>query len=419
MGGEPSHQAGRHEDRGDRYRLRGARRGHLLRRLGQRRHLRGHRRAEDRARSARARSPSTSRASRSWSSKNVPREAALVHHRPRRARSAQSEVVFIAVGTPEGETGDADLQYVLAAARADGQGAQAATRSWSTRAPCPVGTADKVREAIAKVDDQRRVRRRLQPRVPQGGRGASTTSSSRTAWSSAPTRERAREDDGASSTRPFVRTENPILYMDPRSRRADQVRGQRDARHAHLVHERHRAALREGRRGRGLRAQGHGRGQAHRLPVPLPRRGLRRLLLPQGREGAGRHRAATYGIEFDLLRAVERTNERQKKLLRRTRRCKHFGDLAGKHFAVWGLAFKPKTDDMREAPVHRGDRGAARQGRARSSAHDPVADEASRKRYFGDRVTLRRRRPTRRSRARTRSSSSPSGTSSATRTSSG
>src|SRR5690606_10708829 len=59
--------------------------------------------------------------------------------------------------------------------------------------------------------------------------------------------------------------------------------------------------------------------------------------------------AREHGPDFEILRAVERTNERQKKLLVH-KALKHFGDLSGKTFGVWGLAFKPRTDDMREAP---------------------------------------------------------------------
>jgi UDPglucose 6-dehydrogenase len=96
--------------------------------------------------------------------------------------------------------------------------------------------------------------------------------------------------------------------------------------------------------------------------------------------------AREHGIEFDLLRAVERTNERQKKLLV-AKAVKHFGpDLSGKTFAVWGLAFKPNTDDMREAPSVEVIEGLLGKG-ATIRAFDPVAHETAR-RVLNDRVTF-------------------------------
>jgi len=90
-----------------------------------------------------------------------------------------------------------------------------------------------------------------------------------------------------------------------------------------------------------------------------------------------------HGLELDLLRAVERTNERQKKLLV-ARAVKHFGSLADRPLAVWGLAFKPKTDDMREAPSVEVVEGLLGKG-ARVCCYDPVAERSAR-RYFGDRI---------------------------------
>jgi UDPglucose 6-dehydrogenase len=89
------------------------------------------------------------------------------------------------------------------------------------------------------------------------------------------------------------------------------------------------------------------------------------------------------GLELDLLRAVERTNERQKKLLV-NRAVKHFGSLEDRQLAVWGLAFKPKTDDMREAPAIDVVEGLLGKG-ARVTCHDPVA-EGNARRVFGNRI---------------------------------
>jgi UDPglucose 6-dehydrogenase len=86
--------------------------------------------------------------------------------------------------------------------------------------------------------------------------------------------------------------------------------------------------------------------------------------------------ARQVGLDFDILRAVERVNERQKRLLF-DRAVKHFGgSVAGMTFGVWGLAFKPKTDDMREAPALTLIQLLTGAG-AKVVAHDPVAGDAA------------------------------------------
>jgi UDPglucose 6-dehydrogenase len=93
--------------------------------------------------------------------------------------------------------------------------------------------------------------------------------------------------------------------------------------------------------------------------------------------------AREFGIEFDLMRAVERTNERQKKLLVQ-KAVRHFGSLADRQFAVWGISFKPKTDDTREAPSVEVIEGLLGKG-AKVFCHDPAAEGAARS-HFGDRI---------------------------------
>ncbi len=91
--------------------------------------------------------------------------------------------------------------------------------------------------------------------------------------------------------------------------------------------------------------------------------------------------ARAVGLDFDLLRSVERVNERQKRSLVE-KALKHFGSLQGLTFAVWGLAFKPKTDDMREAPAITVVEGLIGNG-ARVRAHDPVAMEVAAAQFKG------------------------------------
>jgi UDPglucose 6-dehydrogenase len=95
--------------------------------------------------------------------------------------------------------------------------------------------------------------------------------------------------------------------------------------------------------------------------------------------------ARATGLDFDLLRAVERINERQKRALVE-KALRHFGSLQGKVIGVWGLAFKPRTDDMREAPSISIIEGLIGNG-ARVKAHDPVAAGVA-ERVFQGRVEL-------------------------------
>ena len=94
------------------------------------------------------------------------------------------------------------------------------------------------------------------------------------------------------------------------------------------------------------------------------------------------HSAAQAGIDLQVLRSVEAANERQKSVLVDKAAARFGNDLAGRTFAVWGLAFKPNTDDMREAPSRVVVTALLERG-ARVRAYDPVAADEAR-RVFGD-----------------------------------
>jgi UDPglucose 6-dehydrogenase len=98
------------------------------------------------------------------------------------------------------------------------------------------------------------------------------------------------------------------------------------------------------------------------------------------------HSAGEYEFDAELLKSVEAVNKRQKQLLFRKIRAFFNGDLAGKTIAVWGLAFKPNTDDMREAPARELMEALWAAG-ARVRAYDPVAVGEAR-RIYGDRADL-------------------------------
>ena len=292
---------------------------------------------------------------------------------------AASEVVFIAVGTPEGETGEADLQYVLAAAREVGR---AITRYTVIvdKSTVPVGTADKVRAEVAKL----------------------TTVEFDVVSNPEFLKEGAALDDflkpdrvviGVSSARarqvmgdlyaPFVRTENPILFMDLRS--AEMTKYAANAMLATRISFMNDIAALCERVGADVDEVRRGMGADRRIGYPFlfPGVGYGGSCFPKDVKALIRT-AREEGIELDLLRAVERTNERQKQLLL-NKALRHFGSLEGRTFGLWGLSFKPKTDDLREAPSIVLVEALLGKG-ARVQCHDPVAQTAAR-RYFGDRVS--------------------------------
>jgi UDPglucose 6-dehydrogenase len=290
-----------------------------------------------------------------------------------------AQVVFIAVGTPEGESGDADLQYVLSAAEQLGR----ALRQYTVvvdKSTVPVGTADKVRQAIAQVT---KVEFDVVSNPEFLKEGAALDDFLK------PDRvvigvdsERARRIMGELYA-PFVRTENPIFYMDTRS--AELTKYAANAMLATRISFMNDISALCEKVGADVDFVRKALGADRRIGYPFLFPGVGyggscfpkdvKALVATGRE---------HGLELDLLRAVERTNERQKRLLV-NKALKHFGgSLAGRTFGVWGLAFKPKTDDMREAPSIEVIEGLLGKG-AQVVAHDPVAERSAR-RYFGERI---------------------------------
>ncbi|HEX8698288.1 MAG TPA: UDP-glucose/GDP-mannose dehydrogenase family protein [Myxococcaceae bacterium] len=290
-----------------------------------------------------------------------------------------AQVVFIAVGTPEGESGDADLQYVLAAAEQIGRAMHHYTVVVD-KSTVPVGTADKVREAISRVTKVEFDVVSNPEFLKEGAALEDFLKPDRVVIGA--DSERARKVMGDLYA-PFVRTENPIFYMDTRS--AEMTKYAANAMLATRISFMNDMAALCEKVGADVDFVRKGLGADRRIGYPFLFPGVGyggscfpkdvKALVATGRE---------YGLELDLLRAVERTNERQKKLLV-NKAVKHFGgSVAGRTFGVWGLAFKPKTDDMREAPSIEVIEGLLGKG-AKVVAHDPVAAHSA-KRYFGDRI---------------------------------
>src|SRR5215472_2997689 len=294
------------------------------------------------------------------------------------AAVAASEVVFIAVGTPEGETGYADLQYVLSAAQQIGRSVKRYTVV-VVKSTVPVGTCDKVRETIRHFTDVE-VDVVCNPEfLKEGAAIGDFVKPDRVVIGTESARARQIMGDLYSA---FVRTENPILFMDLRS--AELTKHASNAMLATRISFMNDIALLCERVGADVDSIRRGMGADRRIGYPslFPGVGYGGSWFPKDVKALIAS-ARDLGIEFDLLRAVERTNERQKRLLV-TKAVKHFGNLSGRSFAVWGLSFKPKTDDMRGAPSVEVIEGLLAKG-GKVSCHDP-ASERNAKRYFGDRI---------------------------------
>jgi UDPglucose 6-dehydrogenase len=289
-----------------------------------------------------------------------------------------AQVVFIAVGTPEGETGDADLSAVLACAKSIAL-AMTGYTVVVDKSTVPVGTAQKVREVLAANTTQPFDVVSNPEFLKEGAALDDFLKPDRVVIGVESDRARAIMADLYA---PFVRTEKPILFMDCRS--AELTKYAANAMLATRISFMNDIAALCEQVGADVDLVRKGLGSDSRIGYPFlfPGVGYGGSCFPKDVKALVATARAN-GLEFDLLEAVERTNARAKTLLVGKAR-KHFGSFAGKTFAVWGLAFKPQTDDMREAPSVEVI-SALLEGGAKVQAFDPVASATAR-RVFGERI---------------------------------
>jgi UDPglucose 6-dehydrogenase len=290
-----------------------------------------------------------------------------------------SEVVLIAVGTPPGADGSADLSQVLAAADSIGR----AINSYTvvvTKSTVPVGTAEKVHGAMAKVTDQPFAVVSNPEFLKEGDAVADFMKPDRVVIGTSD--ERAREVMRQLYA-PFVRTNDRVLFMDARS--AELTKYASNAFLATRISFMNDMANLCERVGADVEMLRRGMGMDPRIGNKFlyPGVGYGGSCFPKDVRAA-MATAREHGGELEILEAVHRVNERQKSVLA-DKILKHFGgNVRGKKIGVWGLAFKPGTDDIREAPALVViDRLLA--AGARISAHDPVAHDAVKK-QLGDKI---------------------------------
>jgi UDPglucose 6-dehydrogenase len=291
-----------------------------------------------------------------------------------------SDIVFIAVGTPQGEDGSADLKHVLDVARDIGRAIQKYTVVVD-KSTVPVGTSKKVHATIAKETSHPFSVVSNPEFLKQGAAIEDFMKPDRVVIGSDDERsaELMRELYG-----PFTRTGAPIMMMDTASAElckyaANSILATRISFMNEIANvcelmgadvDQVRKAIGSDRRiGTSFLFPGVGYGGSC-FPKDV------KALLKS---------ASDKGYDFKILRAVEEVNTCQKSRLVAKMRA-HFGDLKGRSIAIWGLAFKPKTDDMREAPAITIIEELLNSG-ASVAAYDPEAAGTARG-IFGDRIQI-------------------------------
>ena len=289
------------------------------------------------------------------------------------AAVAHGTIQFIGVGTPPDEDGSADLQYVLAAATSIGR-LMTDYKVIVDKSTVPVGTADKVRAAVKAALDARGL----------GDTGFAVVSNPEFLKEGAAVEDCMRPDRiviGADDERavllmrslytPFMRNHDRMQVMDLKS--AEFTKYAANAMLATRISFMNELALLAERVGADIEAVRKGIGTDPRIGTHFlyPGTGYGGSCFPKD-EKALIHTGRENGMDLTILQAVEDVNERQKQVLVNKIVARFGEDLSGRSFAMWGLAFKPNTDDMREAPSRVIAEALTARG-ASIRAYDPVA----------------------------------------------
>ena len=290
-----------------------------------------------------------------------------------------SSIVFIAVGTPQGDDGSADLQHVLAVAR-DIARVMNGYKVIVDKSTVPVGTAIKVREVIRRETTHPFSVVSNPEFLKQGAAIEDFMKPDRVVIGA--------EDPRGSELmlelyQPFTRTGAPIMVMDCAS--AELAKYAANAMLATRISFMNEVANVCELVGADVDQVRRAIGSDRRIGTSFlfPGVGYGGSCFPKDVQ-AMVHFAAERSYDFKILHAVEAVNRRQKTRLFSKMQA-HFGNLKGKTIAVWGLAFKPKTDDMREAPAIPLIQLLLEAG-AKVQAYDPEAQKVARG-VFGSKIT--------------------------------
>ncbi|RTZ61443.1 MAG: UDP-glucose 6-dehydrogenase [Gammaproteobacteria bacterium] len=294
---------------------------------------------------------------------------------------AHGDILFIAVGTPPDEDGSADLQHVLAVARDIGRNLSD-YRVIVTKSTVPVGTSEKVKAAVQSELDQRGAE------IPFSvvsnpeflKEGAAVEDFMKPDRIIVGTEDQRAEEMMRDLYAPFNRNHDRVIMMDIRS--AEMTKYAANAMLATKISFMNEMANLAEKLGVDIEAVRRGIGSDPRIGYHFiyPGCGYGGSCFPKDVKAL--HRTAREnGYEARLLDAVEAVNEDQKSSLL-NKLDRYFDDLSGKKIAIWGLAFKPETDDIREAPSRVIMEGLWQRG-ASVAAYDPAAMEEIRHNYPG------------------------------------
>jgi UDPglucose 6-dehydrogenase len=287
-----------------------------------------------------------------------------------------SAIIFIAVGTPQGLNGHANLDYVHQTAKSIAK-AMDGFKIIVTKSTVPVGTADQIRQWMSEETSQPFAVLSNPEFMKEGAAVEDFMKPDRVILGG--------DDPEALETvkelyEPFLRTGNQILVMDSRSAEMSKYAANAMlATKISFINEVSRLCEHMGADINDVRRA-----------IALDRRIGQHFIFPGvGYGGFPKDIRAIISMggdqeEMSLMKAVEQVNERQKRVLVEKVKRRFGAKLSGKTFAIWGLAFKPRTDDMRDAPAIVVIEALLQSG-ARIQAFDPEATEEARK-IFRDRI---------------------------------
>jgi len=290
----------------------------------------------------------------------------------------KSDVIFIAVGTPPGEDGSANLEYVREAARSVGDHLQPDTVV-VMKSTVPVGTSEIVRDEIAGRTEAAFHMCSNPEFLKEGDAIGDFMYPDRVVCGvDTPLAQERLEELYA----PFVRSGNPLIFMDIAS--AEMTKYASNSMLATRISFMNQIAALCERTGANVELVRRGVGSDRRIGPSFLYAGTGyggscfpkdvKALIQTGVE---------CGVDMNVIRAVDAANEAQKLVLVEKIQRRFGADLAGRRFAVWGLAFKPETDDLRDAPSLKIIEELLAAG-ASVSAHDPVALAAAKSLELAD-----------------------------------
>ena len=299
---------------------------------------------------------------------------------------AHGDLIFLAVGTPPDEDGSADLQYVLAVARTIARH-MAGPKTIVNKSTVPVGTADKVAATVRSALAERGAAIAFEvvsnPEFLK--EGAAVADCKRPDRIVIGTASATAERQLRELYSPFNRNHDRMVVMDVRS--AELTKYAANAMLATKISFINEIANLAERLGADIESVRRGIGSDPRIGYSFiyPGAGYGGSCFPKDVKALIRTAQST-GFAPEVLLAVDRRNDAQREVLGERIVAHYGGSLRGKTIAVWGLAFKPETDDMREAPSRNLLQALWAAG-AQVRAHDPAAmDEA--RRIFGERADL-------------------------------